>query len=180
MSPTRSRCSRQHLRRTTTLEVGLGLVPLDAFPAGQLAPAARAYSRPCARRTRRRSASARGAGVLARRRRGLPRRAPTSASASGSYGAKVLRAAGPWVDAALLNWMTPERVDWARRQLNSERGGPATVSALRLRARSDRSRRRGRGSAEARVAMARYAYTTVAIKRHWAPVPRRCWLSDRR
>ncbi len=145
------------LEATTTLEVGLGLVPLDAFPAGQLAPRlAHVPGRALV-----------GLGIGQHQHEApafwrdgaatFRRLAPDVRICVGSYGAKVLRAAGPWVDAALLNWMTRERVDWAQRQLNIEREArppcplyvyvPAAIGA----GGADRLR-------EARVTMARYPY----------------------
>ena len=145
------------LGATSTLEVGLGLVPLDAFPADDLAP--RLAHLP------RRAIVGLGVGQHHRDAVGFwcdgastfRRLAPDVRIGVGSYGAKVLRAAGPLVSAALLNWMTPERVDWAQRQLSAERGAlplcplyvyvPAAIGAG------------GADSiSEARVAMARYPY----------------------
>jgi alkanesulfonate monooxygenase SsuD/methylene tetrahydromethanopterin reductase-like flavin-dependent oxidoreductase (luciferase family) len=145
------------LQATSTLEVGLGLVPLDAFPAGKLAPRlAHVPERAIV-----------GLGV-GQHQRDVPgfwrdgasafrRLAPDVRICVGSYGAKVLRAAGPLVDAALLNWMTPERVDWARRQLSTDRNAlppcplyvyiPAAIGA-------GGANRIG----EARIAMAQYPY----------------------
>ena len=113
------------LQATSTLEIGLGLVPLDAFPAWKLAPALE--------RVPERAIVGLGVGQHQRDAPGFwrdgaltfRRLAPDVRIGVGSYGAKVLRAAGPLVDAALLNWMTPARVDWAQRQLSTERGGLA-------------------------------------------------------
>jgi alkanesulfonate monooxygenase SsuD/methylene tetrahydromethanopterin reductase-like flavin-dependent oxidoreductase (luciferase family) len=145
------------LEATSTLEVGLGLVPLDAFPASKLAP--RLAHLPG------RAIVGLGVGQHQRDAPGFwrdgaatfRRLAPGVRICVGSYGAKVLRAAGPLVDAALLNWMTPERVDWAQRQLSTERGAlPPCPLYVYLPAAI------GAGGAdnigEARIAMAQYAY----------------------
>lgn len=105
------------LGATTGIEVGLGLVPLDAFPAAALA--ARLAGAP--------ARAIIGLGVGQHHRGAAPfwlagaaefrRHAPGLRIAVGSYGPRVLRAAGACADSALLNWMTPERVNWAARQL---------------------------------------------------------------
>jgi alkanesulfonate monooxygenase SsuD/methylene tetrahydromethanopterin reductase-like flavin-dependent oxidoreductase (luciferase family) len=107
------------LGATERVEVGLGLVPLDAFPAAQLAPAvATAPGRAIV-----------GLGVGLRHDQAATlwqaeaaefrARAPRVRIAVGSYGPLVLRAGGSCADAVLLNWMTPERVRWAARQVDS-------------------------------------------------------------
>jgi hypothetical protein len=106
------------LRATAGIEVGLGLVPLDAFPAATLAAQlARAPARVII-----------GLGVGQHLRGAAPfwlagaaefrAHAPGLRIAVGSYGPRVLRAAGACADSALLNWMTPERVNWAAHQLD--------------------------------------------------------------
>jgi alkanesulfonate monooxygenase SsuD/methylene tetrahydromethanopterin reductase-like flavin-dependent oxidoreductase (luciferase family) len=106
------------LGATETIVVGLGLVPLDAFPAAHLAPAlgglaARAivglgvglHHRGAASFWRAEAAELRSS-------------APDVRIAVGSYGTRVLREGGRAADAVLLNWMTPERVAWALRQVD--------------------------------------------------------------
>jgi alkanesulfonate monooxygenase SsuD/methylene tetrahydromethanopterin reductase-like flavin-dependent oxidoreductase (luciferase family) len=106
------------LRATAEIEIGLGLVPLDAFPAadlaGRLADApARATIGLGVGQHHRGAAAFWLAGAAEFRTC-----APGLRIAVGSYGPRVLQAAGACADSALLNWMTPERVDWAARQLD--------------------------------------------------------------
>jgi alkanesulfonate monooxygenase SsuD/methylene tetrahydromethanopterin reductase-like flavin-dependent oxidoreductase (luciferase family) len=107
------------LGATERVEVGLGLVPLDAFPAARLAPAVAAAP----------GRAIVGLGVGLRHDQAATfwqaeaaefrSRAPHVRIAVGSYGPLVLRAGGSCADAVLLNWMTPERVRWAARQVDA-------------------------------------------------------------
>jgi alkanesulfonate monooxygenase SsuD/methylene tetrahydromethanopterin reductase-like flavin-dependent oxidoreductase (luciferase family) len=103
------------LEATERVEVGLGLIPLDAFPAG---PTARSIAAlPMAERV------VVGLGVGGHVEGAAPfwsegatqfkASAPDLKIAVGSYGPQVLARGGALADAVLLNWMTPERVRWA-------------------------------------------------------------------
>jgi Luciferase-like monooxygenase len=108
---------RDALNATSQIDIGLGLIPLDAYAVEDVAPrmtdvAARAIvglgvGRRCA-----------GAARLWREAATeMRRRVPAIRIAVGSYGPQVLHAGGGLADAALLNWMTPGRVRWATREL---------------------------------------------------------------
>lgn len=94
---------------TTTVEVGLGLVPLEAFKPGPLADAAR-------RTADRRISIMIGAGGV---RTGAPKavaaaveelrlRAPQAEVGPGGYGERVLGTARRGAGGILLNWSSPE------------------------------------------------------------------------
>jgi alkanesulfonate monooxygenase SsuD/methylene tetrahydromethanopterin reductase-like flavin-dependent oxidoreductase (luciferase family) len=107
------------LSATTGIEIGLGLVPLDAFNPAAFAQ--RLHDLP--------PRTIIGLGV-GRTRLGAPavwrsgaeavrREAPELRIAVGSYGRGVLRAAGAIADAVLLNWMTPSQAAWAGTQFDA-------------------------------------------------------------
>jgi alkanesulfonate monooxygenase SsuD/methylene tetrahydromethanopterin reductase-like flavin-dependent oxidoreductase (luciferase family) len=104
------------LAATATIEVGLGLLPLDGFPGAEagdrLARVPGASTRAIVGLGVGRHH--RGAGAFfAGQARAFRRSAPELRVAVGSYGPRVLRVGGELCDAILLNWMTPERVRWA-------------------------------------------------------------------
>jgi len=107
------------LGETDKIDVGLGLVPLDAFPASSLAEQLGGLSS--------RVILGLGVGRQASHRVELLTEAvselravtPGVRLAVGSYGPRILRAAGAEVDAILLNWMTRERLGWATGQVDA-------------------------------------------------------------
>jgi alkanesulfonate monooxygenase SsuD/methylene tetrahydromethanopterin reductase-like flavin-dependent oxidoreductase (luciferase family) len=119
---------RAALSATSCMDIGLGLIPLDAYEIDDVA-------------TRLSESGARaivGLGVGGRReevsrfwRDGAAqfrRNAPLIRIAVGGYGPQVLRAGGGYADAALLNWMTPDRVRWVRRELQRGARGAARTA----------------------------------------------------
>jgi alkanesulfonate monooxygenase SsuD/methylene tetrahydromethanopterin reductase-like flavin-dependent oxidoreductase (luciferase family) len=101
---------------TSTIEIGLGLVPLSAYGGASVAARAAGRGLPLTRTVvalgvgdRRRGA----ARFWRREASEFRREAPRVRLAVGGYGAGVLRAGGTIADAVLLNWMTPERIRWA-------------------------------------------------------------------
>lgn len=107
------------LDSTATIEIGLGLVPLDAFDPAQLATQVAQVPRRVIvtlgvglRRAGAADFWAAGAATFRRH-------APGVRLGVGGYGPEVLRAGGAYADAALLNWTTPDRVRWAARQIGA-------------------------------------------------------------
>jgi Luciferase-like monooxygenase len=108
---------RDALNATSQMDIGLGLIPLDAYAVEDIAPRLADVG---ARAIVGLGVGRRRAGAARFWREGateVRRRAPGIRIAVGSYGRQVLYAGGGLADAALLNWMTPERVRWARREL---------------------------------------------------------------
>jgi alkanesulfonate monooxygenase SsuD/methylene tetrahydromethanopterin reductase-like flavin-dependent oxidoreductase (luciferase family) len=109
------------LAATSDIEVGLGLLPLDAFPGAesgrQLATIADSGRVTVALGVGRHFSAA--AMFWLAEATAFRAAAPNLRIAVGSYGPRVLRAAGTVADAVLLNWMTPERVEWAVAQVDS-------------------------------------------------------------
>ena len=107
------------LEASARLEVGLGLVPLDSFSGAELAEQlAGAPTRALVGLgvgMRHDGAASFWRAQAADFREG----APGVRIAVGSYGPLVLRAGGARADAVLLNWMTPERVRWALKQVDA-------------------------------------------------------------
>lgn len=104
------------LSATDAIEVGLGLVPLSAFGGAETGRAVAGLTLGS-----RRIVVGLGVGSCPRRAcefwaqeaAAFKRAAPLVPIAVGSYGPRVLRAGGRLADTVLLNWMTPERIQWA-------------------------------------------------------------------
>lgn len=108
------------LERTKALEIGIGLFPLDTFPAAGVARALRDAGLSSRRIILGVAAGKVKQGAL--RLVGdavaeLRAAAPAARTAIGGYGPNILALAGRVADAVLANWMTPERLDWTREQV---------------------------------------------------------------
>lgn len=109
-------------RATRDIDIGLGLIPAAICEPAPLAEAIRAAG------TRRISVAI-GAGTLvhdaptrvASAIRALTALVPTASVAVGGYGRRVLAEGGQWADSILLNWATPEHVEWSLRIAQSKR-----------------------------------------------------------
>jgi alkanesulfonate monooxygenase SsuD/methylene tetrahydromethanopterin reductase-like flavin-dependent oxidoreductase (luciferase family) len=108
-------CLRQILARTSAIEIGVGLFPLDAYPAVSLAPRLAAIGTS----NRRIIVGVAGgqirqgllrvtADAVARLRAALP----ACRIATGGYGPKMLELGGRVADVVLGNWLTPQRLAW--------------------------------------------------------------------
>jgi alkanesulfonate monooxygenase SsuD/methylene tetrahydromethanopterin reductase-like flavin-dependent oxidoreductase (luciferase family) len=101
---------------TKSIPLGLGLVPLDAFPAAAVGRSLLAGPVPPERIVCALGVGLHRVGAAEFWRQGATafrRTAPQIRLAVGSYGPRVLRAGGAVADAVLLNWMTPKRARWA-------------------------------------------------------------------
>lgn len=107
------------LGSSTRIEVGLGVVPLDAFRASELGAALANIPR--------RAIVGLGVGLHHRGAAEFWRNgaeqfralAPQVRIAVGAYGRGVLHVGGEVADSVLLNWMTRERVRWAQAHLDA-------------------------------------------------------------
>ncbi len=122
-------------RRTRAIEVGAGVFPLDEYPANELGRNlnSRGVSSP-------RLIIGIGAGQV---REGALRlveegvaelraAVPGLRIAIGAIGENMMRLAGRIADAVLLNWLTPDRLMWARDQIASGAGPGRPLPALYL------------------------------------------------
>jgi hypothetical protein len=127
---------RVALEATTTIEVGLGVIPLDRFRGEDVARSVLAVPADRARAVVGFGVGRAYAGAADRVREHVSAfagHAPGIRTAVGSYGSAVLAAAGALGCSLVLNWMTPQRVAWAVREAGlgssaaSAPGGPAAV-----------------------------------------------------
>jgi alkanesulfonate monooxygenase SsuD/methylene tetrahydromethanopterin reductase-like flavin-dependent oxidoreductase (luciferase family) len=112
---------RSVLERSESIDIGVGVVPLDAYALSDVARGLRTISSKSGRiifgvgsgQTRR--------GALRIVERGvaeLRSAAPACRIAIGAAGPNMLQLAGRIADAVLLNWLTPESLAWARMQIS--------------------------------------------------------------
>lgn len=97
--------------------------------------------------------------------------APEFRISLGAMGPKMCRLAGETADAVLLNWMTPQRIEWARGRLEegeADGGGPTEVGAY-VRVALDDASGKAPGVAAERLAkeVGRYA-SMPHYERHFA------------
>jgi hypothetical protein len=143
-------------RRTRAIEVGAGVFPLDEYPAQELGRnlLARGVSSP-------RLIIGIGAGQV---REGALRlvedgvaqvraAVPAARIAIGAIGRHMLRLSGRIADAVLLNWLTPDRLMWARDQIAFGAGSGRPLPAVYL---YHRAARGGAAAARIREEMAQY------------------------
>ena len=113
-------CLNQAIRSTKTIEIGVGVFPLDAYPAPLLAEELAAIGASMPRVIIGIAAGQIRQGVIPLVRGALTtlRRAlPNARLAIAGYGPKVLHLGGSAADVMLANWLTPERLDWFLEQV---------------------------------------------------------------
>jgi alkanesulfonate monooxygenase SsuD/methylene tetrahydromethanopterin reductase-like flavin-dependent oxidoreductase (luciferase family) len=127
---------RSALESTDRVGVGLGVVPLDRFPATALAESLAAFEYDLARLIVGLGAGRRRANGAARfmlaEAQALKEAHPGLEVAVGSYGPHVLRVAGAVADALVLNWMTPARLRWAMDQAAAGAAAAGRASPSRV------------------------------------------------
>ncbi len=122
------------LRETSSVDVGIGVVPLDAYDLTRFATSVNAL--PGSRRT----VVGLGSGRL---RRGVPdfmthavaafrEACPGVRVALGGYGPKMLQLGGSLADVVCLNWLTPERLAWSLDLVAKGAGQAGRISTPRL------------------------------------------------
>lgn len=112
----------QALQRTTRIEVGVGLFPLDRFPVAELAPRLAAIGPAMSRAIVGLAAGQVKQGVVPITQTAIETvraAVPTCRIATGGYGPNMLALGGRSADAILGNWLTPERLDWLLEQVRA-------------------------------------------------------------
>ncbi len=100
---------------TSTIEIGIGLFPLDAWPAAELAPRLRDIGASTPRIVLGIASGQIREHVVALNRdaiAALRAAVPECRIATGGYGPLMLKLGGREADAVIANWMTPERLGW--------------------------------------------------------------------
>ncbi len=103
------------LGETKTLEIGIGVFPLDTFPVAEIAPrlAAAGASNPRAIIGIATGQIKQGTVAITEDAIGVLRRTlPAARISTGGYGPKILELGGRLSDVVLGNFMTPERLRW--------------------------------------------------------------------
>lgn len=122
-------------QRTRAIEVGAGVFPLDEYPAGKLAQTLQAQGASSPRLIIGIGAGQVREGALRLVEEGVAQlraAVPASRIAIGAIGQNMLQLAGRVADAVLLNWLTPDRLMWARDQLASGAGTGRPMPAVYL------------------------------------------------
>ena len=111
---------------TRSIRVGIGVVPCDRRPPGEIAAAVKEHSLPLDR-----VVLGIGAGSSSdplnlvrgslEELRGLL--GPTSKIGIAAMGSRMCELAGELADVVLLNWMVPQRIWWARRRIERSTAG---------------------------------------------------------
>lgn len=113
---------REALARTSRIEVGVGLFPLDRFPAAKLTQQLSEIGPTMSRAIVGLAAGQAKQGVVSLTEqaiRSLRAAVPACRIATGGYGPKMLALGGRLADAVLGNWLTPERLDWLLKQVQA-------------------------------------------------------------
>jgi alkanesulfonate monooxygenase SsuD/methylene tetrahydromethanopterin reductase-like flavin-dependent oxidoreductase (luciferase family) len=108
------------LDSTSSIEVGLGVIPADTYPPDELALALRTRDWPWGRLIIGVGSGLRSPGAAAFLEESvstLRRLGPPVRIAVGGYGPRMLRAAGRAADVLCFAWMTPEHLAWAMTQV---------------------------------------------------------------
>ena len=125
---------------TSSMTIGIGLAPIDVFPAADLIEAVRRRSWPVGRGILGIAAGASGARCASRMRSALLQlraaRLPVSLG-SGGRGPLVLRASGATADAICLAWLTPRGLEEAMEHIrtgavDASRPMPAVYAYVRV------------------------------------------------
>jgi len=113
---------REALACTAEIEIGVGVLPLDAYPANEIAPqlTAAGASTP-------RAIIGIAAGQIRDHALRVTREAlatlrdalPHARLATAGYGPRVLELGGRTADVVLGNWLTPERLRWVRQHIEA-------------------------------------------------------------
>lgn len=113
---------REALGRTSRIEIGVGLFPLDRFPAAELAPRLSQIGLAMSRAIVGLAAGQAKQGVVSLTEqaiRAVRAASPACRIATGGYGPNMLALGGRLADAVLGNWLTPERLDWFLEQVQA-------------------------------------------------------------
>lgn len=122
-------------QRTRAIEVGAGVFPLDEYPAVELGRTLQAQGASSPRLIIGIGAGQVREGALRLVEEGVAQlraAAPASRIAIGAIGQNMLQLAGRIADAVLLNWLTPDRLMWARDQIRSGAGPGRPLPAVYL------------------------------------------------
>jgi alkanesulfonate monooxygenase SsuD/methylene tetrahydromethanopterin reductase-like flavin-dependent oxidoreductase (luciferase family) len=106
---------REALGRTSRIQIGVGLFPLDRFPAAELAPRLSQIGPSMSRAIVGLAAGQAKQGVVSLTEqaiRAVRAAVPACRIATGGYGPNMLALGGRLADAVLANWLMPERLDW--------------------------------------------------------------------
>jgi alkanesulfonate monooxygenase SsuD/methylene tetrahydromethanopterin reductase-like flavin-dependent oxidoreductase (luciferase family) len=116
------RCMQRSLVRTRDIEIGMGLFPLDRYPAVDLARQLQAVEASNPRVILGVAGGQMKQGVVrttAEAVRTLRAALPQCRIATGGYGPKMLELGGALADVVLGNWLTPERLSWFMAQVEA-------------------------------------------------------------
>jgi alkanesulfonate monooxygenase SsuD/methylene tetrahydromethanopterin reductase-like flavin-dependent oxidoreductase (luciferase family) len=149
------------LAATSTIQVGLGVIPLDRFTGDDIAREAVALGVTPQRSTFGFGVGQAYSGAAQRMQEQLTAfhvRAPELSTAVGTYSAGVLRVAGSLGSSLVLNWMTPSRAAWALEQTGSDASSGAPAAYVYVSAAHG-------PDAQARIAQSMQAFGTTAHHR---------------